>query len=114
MLYKPAQGPCVDQGYLAGVGPVLEGYAEPGAAADLVEVVVEVVAAVAEGELLTQGFEVFPVESSRVGSQTRLAPGGARRPLLAATFPRARRWIGVDPTRLELVASAMRGRRSPN
>ena len=114
LFYKPAEGPGVDEGDLAGVRPVLEGYAEPRAAADLVEVVVEVVAAVAEGELLTQGFQVLPVESSRVGSQTRLAPNGARRPSLAASFPRARRWIGVDPTRLELVASAMRGRRSPN
>src|SRR3712207_8172932 len=46
----------VDQGDLAGVRPVLQGYAEPGAASHLVEVVVEVVAAVAEGELLAQGF----------------------------------------------------------
>jgi hypothetical protein len=78
------------------------------------QVVVQVVAAAPKGELLAQGFQVFPVESSAVGSQTRLAPGGARRPLFAAFFPGTVRWIGVDPTRLELVASAMRGRRSPN
>ena len=29
-------------------------------------------------------------------------------------FPRNQGNFGVDPTRLELVASAMRGRRSPN
>ena len=114
LLYKPAEGSGVDEGDLAGVRPVFEVYAEPRAAPDLVDVVVEVVAAVAEGELLTQGFQVLPVESSRVGSQTRLAPGGARRPLLAASFPGTVRWIGVDPRGLEPLASAMRGRRSPN
>src|SRR3712207_8493498 len=114
LLYKPAQGPGVDQGDLAGVRPVLQGYAEPGAASHLVEVVVEVVAAVAEGELLAQGFEVFPVESSPVGSQTRLAPAGARRPHFAPPFPGTVRWVGVDPRGLEPLASAMRGRRSPS
>ncbi len=56
LLYETAQGPGVDEGDLAGVRPVFQGYAEPGAAADLVQVVVEVVATVAEGELLAQGF----------------------------------------------------------
>src|SRR5215210_427676 len=59
LIQVPPKRPGVGRRQLARPGPVLGAHAEPGAAADLMEVVVQAAGALADYELLTHGLEVL-------------------------------------------------------
>src|SRR5215211_3855942 len=66
LIQVPPERPGVDRRQLPRPGPVLGAHAEPGAAAHLVEVVVQAAGALADYELLAHGLEVLPGQSPTV------------------------------------------------
>src|SRR5215211_212661 len=59
LIQIPPKRPCVSRRQLPRPGPVLGAHAEPGAAADLVEVVVQAAGLLADYELLAHGLQVL-------------------------------------------------------
>jgi hypothetical protein len=59
LIQVPPKGPGVSRRQLPGPGPVLGANAEPGAAADLMEVLVQTAGVLADYELLAHGLEVL-------------------------------------------------------
>src|SRR5215211_1229973 len=83
LIQVPPKRPGVGRRQLPGPGPVLGAHAEPGAAADLMEVIVQAAGLVADDELLAHCLQVLPLQppptvshasSSRRKSRDHLKP----------------------------------------
>jgi hypothetical protein len=93
LIQKPPERPCVSRRQLPRPGPIFRAHTKPGAAADLMEVVVQAAGPFADYELLTHGLQIFsgqplPTVSHASSSRRKSTDHHKRNPT-----PSQRQWL---------------------